>query len=137
MQVANPPILPATVCIALAVACVDASPESPEGRRQLSVEFTEEFHVGDDPSEHQFARVSGMAFTPGGALVVLDADDYTVTVYDTGGNRIARWGGEGDGPGEWPFTPRSLAMSPRGVVATEVSGRIDLFSTDGAFTHFT
>lgn len=88
------------VGMVLIVACADAPAEVQDGPRRLSVEFTETFHVGDDPSEHQFARVSEMAFAPDGALVVLDADDYTITVYDTGGNRIARWGGEGDGPGE-------------------------------------
>lgn len=131
MQVTNRAKLLAAACMTVVAGSADVPAGVQNGTRQLSVEFTEEFHVGDDPSEHQFARVSEMAFAPDGALVVLDADDYTITVYDTGGNRIARWGGEGDGPGEWPFNPVSMAMSPNGVVATEVAGRIDLFSTDG------
>ena len=99
--------------------------------RWLEVEFTEEFHIGDDPTEHQFARVSEMAFAPDGRLVVVDAEDFGVTVYDRGGDQIGRWGSQGEGPGEFPFRPGSMAVSDEGTIAIYSSTRVNLYTLAG------
>ena len=63
--------------LALAVsACTDEQPSDEVGARLLEAEFTEEFWIGDEPSERQFARIAGVAFASGGYLVVLDPVEY-------------------------------------------------------------
>ena len=122
-----------TACLALVVGCADAPAEGRDGPRLLSVDFTEEFRVGDDPDEHQFSMISAMAFAPGGELVVVDGHDFAVIVFDEAGNLTANWGREGDGPGEFPHAPDELAISDAGTVAVETFTRIDLFTLDGSY----
>ena len=113
------------------MACGDGPVEDADGSRWLEVQFTEEFHVGDEPSEHPFAGITGMAFAPDGRLLVLDRIDRTVTTYDAGGNQVGRWGRAGDGPGEFPNPPYSIAVSDEGVVAVNTYARLNRYSLDG------
>ena len=103
---------------ALLIACADEPAVELDAPRQLSVEFNEEFHVGDDPSEHQFATVRAMALAPDGRLVVLDAEDFAVTVYDASGNQVGRWGSEGEGDGLHILAPSQALVD----AANESSG---------------
>ena len=121
----------AAASVALTLACADEPVGMQHHPHRLAVEVTEEFHVGDDPEEHQFARVSGMAFAPDGRLVVLDVDNFAVTVWNASGERVGNWGREGEGPGEFPFRPGSLAVSDDGTVAVETGYRVDLFALSG------
>ncbi|MCY4507008.1 MAG: hypothetical protein OXG35_08625, partial [Acidobacteria bacterium] len=58
----------ATAGIVLIMACADSPTGDVSDARRLSAEFTEEFQIGDDPSERQFVRISSMAFAPDGHL---------------------------------------------------------------------
>lgn len=121
--------------ILLIVACADDPAGEQDGPRRLGAEFTELFHVGDDPTEHQFSMIAGMAFAPDGRLVVVDGQGFNVTVHDDDGNLTARWGREGEGPGEFPDPPDELAISENGTVAIETFTRVDLFTLDGSFVN--
>ena len=124
-------LMSVTAGAALIVACADVPAGVEDGPRRLPVAFTEEFRIGDDPDEHQFSRVSEMAFAPDGRLVVLDTEAFNVTVYDTEGNQVEQWGREGEGPGEFPNPPGEMAMSDNGTLAIETFTRLDLFTIDG------
>ncbi|MYA10953.1 MAG: hypothetical protein F4087_16120 [Gemmatimonadetes bacterium] len=97
----------------------------------LDVEFTEVFEVGDDVSERQFAIISSMAFAPDGRLAVVDRGEFAVTVYDLGGGETVRWGGEGDGPGEFSNDPVAVAISDDLTVAIRSFRRIDVSTLSG------
>ena len=118
--------------VVLIMACADAPTGDVSDARWLSVEFTEDFQIGDDPSEQQFARISSMAFAPDGHLVVVDRDDFAVVVLDRDGREALAWGGEGEGPGEFETKPNHLAVSGEGNVAVSSFRRVDVFTPDGA-----
>ena len=86
---------PAIAALALAAPCVDEGTGDTDAPRLLAFGFTEELHVGDDPSERQFADITSMAFSPSGELAVLDSREYAVSVFDLGGGEIAQWGNQG------------------------------------------
>ena len=118
--------------LALAVpACTDEEPSDQVGARFLEAEFSEEFWIGNEPSERQFARIVGVAFSPDGHLVVLDPDEYAVSVFDTAGEEVARWGNQGEGPGEFGYPVLHLAVSARSTVAVNHSSRVDVSSVVG------
>ena len=117
--------------VVLIVGCADAPTEEVSEAHRLSVEFTEEFWVGDDPSERPFAWISSMAFGPDGRLVVVDRDDFAVVVFDRDGREVLEWGGEGEGPGEFEAEPNHLAVSDEGNVAVSSFRRADVFTPDG------
>ena len=120
------------VLLALAGAgCIDEPVGELDGPRRLAAEFAEEFHVGDERSERQFARVNSMAFAPNGRLVVTDRDAFAVMVFDEGGREVATWGGEGDGPGEFANEPNNVAVSHESRVAVRSFRRVDVFTLDG------
>ena len=109
--------------------CTSEQPES-----LIDGQFDEEFAIGTAPSEPKFANISSMAFAPGGQLVVLDAGAFAVTVFDVVGREVASWGGEGQGPGEFPTRPNSLAVSNNETVAIGTPrGRINVFTSSGDF----
>ena len=131
MPVTRTTRLLAMVGAVLFMACGDAPTQEVSDARRLSVEFTEDFHIGDDPSERQFARISSVAFAPDGRLVVVDRDNFAVVVFDRDGREVLEWGGEGEGPGEFETEPNHLAVSGEGNVAVSSFRRVDEFAPDG------
>ena len=117
--------------VVMLVACADAPTEDVGEARRLSVEFTEVFQIGDDPSERPFAWISSMAFGPDGRLVVVDRDDFAVVVFDRDGREVLEWGGEGEGPGEFANQPSELAVSHDGRVAVQSFRRVDVLTSEG------
>ncbi|MYE15089.1 MAG: hypothetical protein F4Y07_01270 [Gemmatimonadetes bacterium] len=93
--------------------------------------FTDAFQVGDEPSEQQFTEITSMAFAPDGQLVVMDRGEATVTVLDPGGREVARWGNQGEGPGEFSGTRGKLAVSGTATVAVDDAGSVALFTVGG------
>lgn len=122
----------ATITAALgAVACDRPLPASAHPD-MLAGEFVDEFWIGDQDREHQFADISSLAFTPVGNLVVVDSDDYAVSVFDAGGRKVAGWGSRGQGPGEFSRPPGQMAVSGDGAIAIDTnSGRVDVFNAAG------
>ena len=116
---------------ALLIACADEPAVELDGPHQLPVEFTEEFHIGDQPSERLFVDITSMAFDPDGRLVVLDRDEFAVTMFDVDGTEVARWGNKGEGPGEFENPPSALAVSDDARVAVRSFRRVDVLTLAG------
>lgn len=123
--------MPAVAGIALAASCADEGAGEPDDPHLLVAGFTEEFHIGDDPAERPFADIFAMDFSPSGELAVLDRAEFAVSVFDRDGREIARWGNQGEGPGEFSNDPNDLAVSSNGIVAVSTQTRVDLFTLDG------
>jgi hypothetical protein len=70
-----------------------------------------------------------------GNLYVLDAGNYTVSVFDREGRHLRSFGRRGAGPGELEF-PSDMAVSRTGEVAVYDFARraLALFDADGSFT---
>jgi hypothetical protein len=60
-----------------------------------------DLQIGERDGPTAFGRISWVAPGPPGALIVLDAQSHLVHVFDSAGVEIGRFGGEGDGPGEF------------------------------------
>ena len=118
--------------VALSVGCAmdeQAGGEAPT--RLLVASFTDEFHVGDQPSERLFVDITSMAFTPDGRLVVLDSDEFAVSIFDMNGTEVARWGNKGEGPGEFKNQPSELAMPDDSRLAVQSFRRVDVLTLKG------
>ena len=115
----------------LAASCADEGAGEPDDSRLLAAGFVDEYWVGDEPSEREFSDITSMAFSPDGDLAVLDSHEYAVSVFDRGGHEIARWGNEGEGPGEFAVNPFNVAVSNDGMVAVDNRTRVHLFTLDG------
>ena len=102
----------AAIVVALSASCaMDEQVAGEATAHLLAASFTEEFHIGDQPSERLFVDITSMAFDPDGRLVVLDRDEFAVTMFDVDGTEVARWGNKGEGPGEFENPPSALAVS--------------------------
>jgi hypothetical protein len=66
-------------------------------------------------SEYTFNSIAALALGPGDTLFVLDQGDKTITAYDPEGRFVRRFGGEGDGPGEYR-DPRELVATDDGLL---------------------
>ena len=96
----------------------------------LALDLIDEFTIGHDLSDRQFGFIVGMAMSPNGHVVALDALNRSVTVWDTSGNEVHRWGREGDGPGELQ-TPTSVSVSRDFTVAIVDRDRASLYELSG------
>lgn len=73
-----------------------------------------------------------MVFAPSGVLVVLDQDEHAVSVFGEDGAEIARWGGRGEGPGEFGrFLTGGMAVLGEHIAVDTGHGRADVFTLDG------
>lgn len=97
---------------------------------QLAVEPTEMFTVGRGADERQFGLISSMAVSSEGHVLVLDALNHAVTVFDPAGAEVHHWGRQGDGPGELQ-SPVSISVSTDMAVAVASRERISLHQIDG------
>jgi hypothetical protein len=70
-----------------------------------------DLQVGEIDGPLAFGRVSWVGPGPDGGLLVLDAQSHLVHVFDSEGRTVLRFGGEGEGPGEF--------RRPASVVALE------------------
>ncbi len=118
--------------LALAVgSCTDAQKSVETAGHLIEARFTEQFRIGDDATEHQFADVTALAFTPDGELVVVDRGELEVTVFTGEGTEVVRWGREGQGPGEFVRTLGRLAVSGHATLAIDNARRVQVFTVTG------
>jgi len=105
-------------------------PTSSQDSPQLMFPLEDEFTVGHDSIDRQFGMIVAMAVSPEGHVVVLDALNRAVTVFDSVGNEVHHWGRQGDGPGELQ-SPTSVSVSSDMRVAVSDRNRVHLYQIDG------
>lgn len=105
-------------------------PTSFQDRPQLMFPLEDEFTVGHDSNDRQFGMIVAMAVSPEGHVVVLDALNRAVTVFDNMGNEVHHWGRQGNGPGELQ-SPTSVSISSDMRVAISDRNRVHLYQIDG------
>ncbi len=70
---------------------------SPDGAWRLEPDL----QVGEIDGPLAFGRINWVAPGPDGGMLVLDAQTHLVHVFDSTGRQVRRFGGEGEGPGEF------------------------------------
>ena len=96
----------------------------------LPLDLIDEFTAGHGVADRPFGLIVGMAMSPDGHVVVLDAANRSVTVWDTSGKEVHRWGRQGEGPGEFQ-APTSVSVSRDSTVALVDRDRARLYQLNG------
>jgi hypothetical protein len=93
--------------------------------------------IGSDTMDtaYQFGRVTDLAVTDDGAIVVLDAMASEVRIFDQEGVHLRTFGQPGEGPGEFSRSAAAVFLMDEGHLAIPDMGnsRISSFGLDGAF----
>lgn len=87
--------------------------------------------VVDGAPEYTFFRIADLAVGPSREMLVLDGGTKTVTVYDSTGTFVRRFGGEGSGPGEFLAPSRVRVHSDQVLVFDGRSARLTRFDLSG------
>lgn len=125
-----------TVAIRSDSAGIEFVENSPE-TRSLAWEFEPLLTLGgaDDGPESFFSVPrAGVAFGPAGQIVVLDAGNSHVQVFNGSGAFIRSVGRDGGGPGEFQF-PASLSVDPAGTITVRDFGHRALIHFDSSGTY--
>ncbi len=105
---------------------------TPQGKTLLEIE------VGGIPDPNaDFCSITDVAFSPTGNGHVFVADGYCngrVLEYDAAGKKVAEWGSQGDGPGQFD-NAHGIAFGPDGniYIADRENGRLQWFDMHGRF----
>ncbi|MEQ9399151.1 MAG: hypothetical protein RJQ04_08255 [Longimicrobiales bacterium] len=82
---------------------------------------------------HGLTYPTDLAPLPGGRTAVLDRIDAQVVVLDADGSEVERWGGPGDGPGEYE-EPYAIASTGRHLMVMDKNARLTFLAADGRVT---
>ena len=120
--------------VAAVLACGEQTappePDSLDAAPELTL--VEELRIGsfDDPAAG-FSRITGAAVADDGRIVVFDVGDAQFRTYSPEGEPLTRFGGRGQGPGEFT-SPPTFGVRDGTIWASEVyRRRLQLFSLDG------
>ena len=80
-----------------------------------------------DGRRYGFAKIADVKTMENGTFAVLDRMDRHVSIYDAGGQRLHRFGRDGDGPGEFRH-PLAIAVVGDHLVVWQ-AGRVNTFTT--------
>lgn len=108
---------------------INPSKQETVEQQLLSAQWVDEFTVGHRDGDRVFSQVAAMEMTPSGDLIVLDAGERAITVWDAHGNETHHWGRQGEGPGEF-MNPGGLAASNPLLAITD-GLRVHSFEGDG------
>lgn len=98
------------------------------------IEVAEEVRIGsvDDP-DVGFSSIGGISVDRDGSAYVFDRRDVAIRVYDASGALLSKFGGPGEGPGEFR-TPTALGFRADTLWVVDIRlRRISLFSRSGEF----
>lgn len=128
--------VPVLLALCYAVGCSEGGVERPAGdvptfHGTIDLEFGE--IEGEDP--YLFTRIESMVEDPSGRLIIADLQSHEVRVFDSEGDFLFRFGGEGEGPGELT-QPCCLAFGPDGKLWVRESTRYSVFQLDGASAEY-
>lgn len=138
-----------SLCLAgcsLAALCVvgctgadsgDTDPVVPElPVLSLSAEPTLEIGMVDGDEDYLFQRIVSTVHLPSGGIAISDAGAAEVSVYASDGTFLRRWGGRGEGPGEFRALSRIYSGGEGAILALDAwTGRVSVFDTLGNFSH--
>ncbi len=85
------------------------------GILNLEEDYLGEFGKGFGDGDDQFGLPTGMTFDSRDRLHVTDERLHRVTVFDTSGNFLSKWGGFGSGDGEVAVDGHGLDLSSSGL----------------------
>ena len=139
-------VVPIAVTRALMAVALTSSPASaqqvvelPLDDRLLTADFPEEYRVGDGAREWELlSRVASLGFDSLGNLHIgdLSGDELEVLVVDLRGELVARFGRQGEGPGEFRDASEAFALPDgRTVVPDDGHFAYHIFAPDGTFEH--
>jgi hypothetical protein len=86
---------------------------------------------GDDP--YLFSRVGDVYLREDGSLVVVENDAEEVRIFDAAGAFVRRFGGAGDGPGEFQATSQSRLIGDTIEIWDAITDRITAYTLSGQF----
>ncbi len=129
-------------CMGLAVptlSCSDGTvPRSPGVVPVLALSERPVLEIGEregDP-DYLFQDVVGTLLLASGGIAVSDAGSQQISVYGNAGALLRRWGGRGEGPGEFRGLSRIYLGAGDSILALDgATGRLSAFSGDGSFSH--
>jgi hypothetical protein len=126
----------ALLALLLATVACEAEPEATDGLPNLdtlpTVEIEEVLRIGslDDP-DYGFSRIVAIDVDSHGNLYVAEGQDREIRVYTPDGELSHRFGGAGEGPGEFGGISRMGLAGDTVWVVDDAQNRLTLFSTDG------
>ena len=120
----------------VAVGCSEGGLERPAAdvptfHGTVDLEFGE--IEGEDP--YLFTRIESIVEDTRGRLIVADLQSHEVRVFDSEGDFLFRFGGQGEGPGELT-QPCCLAFGPEGRLWVRESTRYSVFRLEGASAEY-
>ena len=102
----------------------------------LDEDYLFEFGDGAGDGDTQFRWPVAMCFDSQARLYITDEQNHRVTVFDSEGQFLHKWGTPGSGDGEFNG-PAGVAAGPGGViyVVDQHNARVQKFASDGSYIH--
>ena len=122
--------------ISSTAACAQEVQELPGGDRALPIDFEEVYRVGGlaGAAWEAFGEVGGAAFDGNGNLYIFDKQAPRIVTVDPRGSLVRRFGGPGDGPGEFRTAIRFAVFADGETVVSDMGHRAYLlFDPQGKF----
>lgn len=120
-------LMAAAMAVVHPLAVLGQTPDRPE---QCSLDL-EQVYSTTGPGDSLLAYVSMIAVSPHGQVHVMDENPPRVFVYGESGQLIRRFGGEGDGPGEFRFAKAMGFLADTLWVSDAIRWRTTLFDASG------
>ncbi len=87
---------------------------------------------GDE--NYLFQEITSVVRLASGNLVVADGGSSELALYAPDGSFVRRWGGQGEGPGEFRLLSRVYPLGPDSLIALDQwTARLSIFDTAGVF----
>jgi hypothetical protein len=132
------PVACTVATLALSACGADETASSAPSLTVLSLSDAPTLQIGvleGDP-DYLFQDIASTLRLPSGQIAVSDAGALEVSVYSAEGTFLRRWGGRGEGPGEFRGLSRIYSGGNGSILALDAwTGRISVFDTLGEFSH--
>ncbi len=120
-----------TSCFVFAFGCSSGAESGPApDSRVVGMEVDLRIGSVNGPEETQFGRITALALDDGGSVYVGDGQNYEVRKFDRNGEFQVRFGGRGEGPGEFGnLSGMAIINGGRVAVVDRPRRRISLFDS--------